>query len=72
LLLRTVATCVPSMAHITFGASVMIFRSWSSAGRGRARCGASADLRDAVALDDPRTGERHDFTRKRGVAACAG
>ena len=39
LLLRTVATCVPSMAHITFGASVMIFRSWSSAGRGRARCG---------------------------------
>jgi ATP-dependent exoDNAse (exonuclease V) alpha subunit len=30
---------------------------------------AAAAYRAAVALDDPRTGERHDFTRKRGVAA---
>jgi hypothetical protein len=30
---------------------------------------AAAAYRAAVALDDPRTGERHDYTRKRGVAA---
>ena len=30
---------------------------------------AAAAYRAAVALDDPRTGERHDFIRKRGVAA---
>ena len=30
---------------------------------------AAAAYRAAVALDDPRTGERHDYLRKRGVAA---
>jgi hypothetical protein len=30
---------------------------------------AAAAYRAAVALEDPRTGERYDFTRKRGVAA---
>jgi ATP-dependent exoDNAse (exonuclease V) alpha subunit len=30
---------------------------------------AAAAYRAAVALDDPRTGERHDYARKRGVAA---
>ncbi len=38
---RTVAIGVPSMAHMTFGASVAIGRSRVSAGRGRARWGES-------------------------------
>jgi hypothetical protein len=29
------------MAHITFGAAVMIWRSWLASGRDRTRCGES-------------------------------
>jgi hypothetical protein len=38
---RTVVIRVPSVAHITFGASVTIVRSCSEAGCSRARCGDS-------------------------------